>query len=133
MVSQFNLDVAENMAKASTIGERRMYGYWRKYAPSFAVNMGDSVAELIANQRGLELETLKASFPNVFVETYPTPVTEPEPEPISLPSIYGGQYVPGVEPEPVPEPEPEPVSLPNVFVETYPTPITEPEPELTAQ
>ena len=66
----------------------------------------------------------KASFPNVFVETYPTPitepepvtVTEPEPEPISLPSIYGAQYVPGVEPEPVvvsepvvvPEPEPEP-------------------------
>jgi len=99
----------------------------------------------------------QVSIPNVFVETYPTPVTEPvqvpvpepvtvpvpepvtvpvpepvtvpvpEPEPISLPSVYGGQYVPGVEPVEIPEPVTVPV--PEPVTVPVPEPVTVPVPE----
>jgi len=143
LVSQFNLDIAQQMATVKTIGGHT-YGYWRKYAPSFAVNMGDSVAELIANQRGLELETLKASFPNVFVETYPTPITEPEPELITSCYMVHGQKLElsqdavdyyksiGVSVTPcyvepsITEPEPEPPITKPPITEPETVPIQEP-------
>jgi len=83
LVSQFNLDIAQQMATVTTIG-RHTYGYWRKYAPSFAVNMGDSVADLIANQRSIELSSI--TIPEAAA------ISEPEIQPITQPILTDGKW-----------------------------------------
>ena len=94
LVSQFNLDIAQQMATVTTIG-RHTYGYWRKYAPSFAVNMGDSVAELIANQRSIELpsitipEAAAISEPEIQTITEPIITEEPEPDKTACYMVHG--------------------------------------------